>query len=43
MVGRRSLIRQASRPLQVITASVVYKPDGSVDRYDEQTRYEPGK
>ena len=29
--------------VQVITANVVYKPDGSVDRYDEQTRYEPGK
>jgi len=29
--------------VQIITANVVYKPDGSVDRYDEQTRYEHGK
>jgi len=29
--------------VQIITATVVYKPDGSVDRYDEQTRYEHGK
>ena len=28
--------------VQIVTANVIYKPDGSVDRYDEQTRYEQG-
>jgi hypothetical protein len=28
---------------QIIEANVTYKADGSVDQYEESTRYEPGK
>lgn len=34
--------RYLSGQVQVVTADVVYKPDGSIDRYEESTRYEDG-
>lgn len=35
--------RYLGSQVQVVTADVVYKPDGSIDRYEESTRYEDGK
>lgn len=42
-VIRLVVYRYLGGQVQVVTADVVYKPDGSIDRYEESTRYEDGK
>jgi hypothetical protein len=33
--------RHLGNQVQIVEANVVYKPDGSIDKYQESTRYEP--
>jgi hypothetical protein len=39
-VIRLVVYRYLGGQVQVVTADVVYKPDGSIDRYEESTRYQ---